>query len=179
VHIEDQVMPKRLGSMAGISVIDADEMADKIRIACKSRNDPNFVIIGRTDAYGSEGLNGVIRRCRLYADAGADLLYPHTICNKGDLEKLAKAVDFAPLMHDVVEPEDRLSDRELENMGYKVVIHGRAGALCQAKAVRDLWAYYKEHGETRGFLNHLMSQEDWARLIDNDAEANIRDLLNE
>lgn len=177
VHIEDQVMPKRLGSSSGITVVDADEMVDKIRIACKSRRDPNFVVIGRTDAYGAEGLDGVIRRCRMYAEAGADLLYPHTITDPGELAKLAKAVTWAPLVHDVVEPKDTLSDKELEDMGYKVVMHGRVGALCQAKAVADLWAYYKEHGETRGYLDKLMSQEEWAELIDNDAEQNIRSLL--
>ncbi|MDR3077715.1 MAG: isocitrate lyase/phosphoenolpyruvate mutase family protein, partial [Planctomycetota bacterium] len=170
--------PKRLGSMAGIKVIDADEMAEKIRVACKSRNDPNFVIIGRTDSYGSEGLDGVVRRCKMYADAGADLLYPHTITDKAELSKLAKTVTFAPLLHDVVEPYDTLSDKELENMGYKVVIHGRAGVLCQAKAVTDLWSYYREHGETRGCLDKLMLQEEWAELIDNHAESNIREWLN-
>lgn len=177
VHIEDQVMPKRLGSSAGITVIDADEMVEKIRIACKSRRDPNFVIIGRTDCYGAEGLDGVIRRCKMYADAGADLLYPHTITDPGELAKLARAVTAAPLVHDVVEPKDTLSDGELADMGFKVVMHGRAGALCQAKAVTGLWSYYMRHGETRGYLDTLMSQEDWAELIGNDAENNIRDLL--
>jgi len=156
VHIEDQQFPKKLGSMHGVTVVDADEMVEKIRIACKSRRDPNFVVIGRTDAYAAHGIDEVIRRSKLYADAGADILYPHNIVDHDHLRKLAKAVTTAPLLHDVVEPQDTLSDAELEAMGFKVVIHGRANILCQALAIRNLWSHYKEHGETRGYLQHLM-----------------------
>jgi len=178
VHIEDQVMPKKLGSMAGVEVIDAAEMVEKIKIACKSRRDPNFVVIGRTDAYAAHGIDEVIRRCNLYAEAGADLLYPHNILDRNDLAKLARGVEGAPLLHDVVEPQSTLTDRELEDMGFKVVIHGRANILAQAKAVTDLWTYYRAHGETKGYLDHLMSPADWSDLIGNEAELNIRDLLD-
>jgi 2,3-dimethylmalate lyase len=179
VHIEDQVMPKKLASMSGIAVIDSDEMIDKIRIACKSRRDPNFVVVGRTDAYTAHGLDEVIRRCNLYADAGADVLYPHNIVDRDDLSKLARAVTRAPLMHDVVEPKSTFSDQELEAMGFKVVIHGRANILCQAQAVKSLWSHYRDRGETSSYLNHLMDQDEWAALIGNDKEINIRDLLRD
>jgi 2-methylisocitrate lyase-like PEP mutase family enzyme len=179
VHIEDQEMPKKLGSMAGVTVIDAQKMAEKIKIACRSRRDPNFSIIGRTDAYAPHGIDEVIRRCKIYADAGADILYPHNIRDRADLEKLARSVREAPLMHDVVEPQGTLSDQELEDMGFKVVIHGRANILCQAQAVTQLWTYYKTHGETRGYLAHLMAPDAWSELIGNDAELNIRDLLQD
>jgi 2-methylisocitrate lyase-like PEP mutase family enzyme len=179
VHIEDQVMPKKLGSMAGVEVIDAADMVEKIKIACRSRRDPNFVVIGRTDAYAAHGIDEVIRRCTLYAEAGADLLYPHNILDRDHLAKLARSVQGAPLLHDVVEPQSTLSDRELEDMGFKVVIHGRANILAQAKAVTELWTYYRDHGETRGFLDRLMAPADWSDLIGNAAEAGIRDLLKD
>ena len=177
VHIEDQTMPKKLGSMSGVTVIDSQEMTEKIQIACKSRYDPNFVIIGRTDAYASYGIDEVIHRCRLYAAAGADVLYAHNIYGKEDMEKLTKSVKDAPLLYDVVEPHARYSDKELADMGFKLVFHGRATALCQAKAVTDLWTYYREHGETGGYIDRMMAPEEWSALIGNDAELNIRDWL--
>jgi 2,3-dimethylmalate lyase len=179
VHIEDQVMPKRLGATAGVAVIDAADMVEKIKIACRSRRDPNFVIIGRTDAYAPHGLGEVIRRCNLYAEAGADLLYPHNIFDRDDLRKLARSVRGVPLLHDVVEPQGTVSDQELEDMGFKVVIHGRANILCQAQAITNLWTYYRTHGETRGYLDHLMKPDEWAELIGNAAEDNIRSLLED
>ena len=177
IHIEDQVMPKKLGSMAGVEVIDSREMTEKIQIACKSRNDPNFVIIARTDAYAALGIDEVIHRCRLYAEAGADILYAHNILKKDHLEKLSASIRDVPLLYDVVEPYATYSDKELEDMGFKIVYHGRATVLCQAKAVTDLWTYYREHGETAGFIDRMMSPQEWSSLIDNDTELNIRDWL--
>jgi 2-methylisocitrate lyase-like PEP mutase family enzyme len=177
VHIEDQVAPKQPGLLAGLAVIDADEMVEKIRIACKSRRDPNFVIVGRTDAYASHGIDEVIRRCKLYADAGADLLYPHNILDRDHLLKLTREVRNAPLLHDVVEPHSTYSDRDLEEIGFKAVIHGRANIFVQAQAAIDLWTYYRDHGETKGFIDRMISPKDWNELMGAEAEANIRALL--
>jgi len=160
-------------------VIDAEEMVEKIRIACKSRRDPNFVIVGRTDAYSSHGIDEVIRRCNLYAEAGADLLYPHNILDRDDLIKLTRGVSGAPLLHDVVEPHSTYSDRDLEEMGFKAVIHGRANIFVQAQAAIDLWTYYRDHGETRGFINRMISPAEWNELMGAEHEANIRALLDD
>jgi 2-methylisocitrate lyase-like PEP mutase family enzyme len=177
VHLEDQVMPKKLGSTAGVAVIDAEEMVEKIRIACASRRDPNFVIIGRTDAYASMGIEETIRRCNLYAAAGADVLYPHNIYDRSELRRLVAGVSGAPLLHDVVEPHDTLSDGEMAEMGFKVAMHGRASILAQAHAQTALWRHYRASGETASVTNQLMSPTDWADLIGNAAEDRIRDLL--
>ncbi len=177
VHIEDQVMPKKLGSTAGVIVIEAEEMVEKIRIACASRRDPNFLIIGRTDAYAALGLDEVIRRCKLYAAAGADLLYPHNIYDRDVLRGLVAGLPGIPLLHDVVEPHDTLSDHDLAAMGFKVALHGRASILAQAYAQMALWRHYRASGETASFVDRLMSPADWADLIGNAAEDRIRDLL--
>jgi 2-methylisocitrate lyase-like PEP mutase family enzyme len=150
---------------------------EKIRIACASRRDSHFLIIGRTDAYASLGLDEVIRRCKLYAAAGADLIYPHNIYDRDDLRRLVAGVPGVPLLHDVVEPHDTLSDRELAEMGFKVALHGRASILAQAHALTALWRHYRTNGETASFVDRLMSPADWADLIGNAAEDRIRDLL--
>ena len=177
IHIEDQVLPKKLGSTDGVAVIEPGEMVEKIRIACASRRDPNFVIIGRTDAYAQHGLDEVIRRCNAYAEAGVDVLYPHNIYDHDDLRRLAREVRTAPLLHDVVEPHDTLSDQEMAAMGFKVALHGRASILAQAHAVTALWQHYRNTGSTAGFLDRLMAPADWAELIGNAREDGIRDLL--
>jgi 2-methylisocitrate lyase-like PEP mutase family enzyme len=72
IMIEDQVWPKRCGHMKGKAVISAEEAADKIRAAAEARRDPEFVVMSRTDALATHGLDEVIRRLNLYAEAGAD-----------------------------------------------------------------------------------------------------------
>jgi 2-methylisocitrate lyase-like PEP mutase family enzyme len=178
VHLEDQVMPKKLGSTAGVAVIDAAEMVAKLRIACASRRDPNFLIIGRTDAYAAHGIDEVIRRCKLYTEAGADLIYPHNIYDRAELRRLVAGLPGIPLLHDVVEPHDTLTDGELAAMGFKVAMHGRASILAQAHAQTALWRHYRATGETATLTPHLMPPADWADLIGNAAEDRIRDLLD-
>lgn len=89
MNIEDQVFPKRCGHMAGKEVIPAEEMTGKIKACAQARKrlDEDFVINARTDAFASHGLEEAIRRCNLYADAGADLVFIDGIKTKGDIQR--------------------------------------------------------------------------------------------
>ena len=82
IHIEDQVFPKRAHYHRDYleHTVSAEEMVDKVRFACQARQDPDFVIIARTDTMRTEGYEEGIRRARLYAEAGADMvmLFPNT-----------------------------------------------------------------------------------------------------
>ena len=78
IQLEDQTFPKKCGHMTGRQVIPAEEMAEKIRAAAAARQDPDFLIIARTDARTTLGVEEAIRRARLYAEAGADLLFGST-----------------------------------------------------------------------------------------------------
>lgn len=93
VNIEDQVSPKRCGHMSGKSVIDMREMARKIEAACDARLDDDFVVLARTDAISSEGIDGAIRRARLYAKAGADLIFADAIGGEEDIRRFVESVD--------------------------------------------------------------------------------------
>jgi len=92
VNIEDQVSPKRCGHMAGKDVIDMREMARKIEAACDARRDDDFVVLARTDAIALEGLEGAIRRAKLYAKAGADLIFADAIQGEDQIKALVDAV---------------------------------------------------------------------------------------
>src|SRR2546423_4207646 len=74
IHIEDQVWPKKCGHLEGKQVIPLREMVQKIRAAVDARQDPDLVIIGRTDANGVHGLDEALRRATAYLEAGADVL---------------------------------------------------------------------------------------------------------
>jgi 2,3-dimethylmalate lyase len=74
LHLEDQEFPKKCGFMQGKCVVDLEDHSQKIRAACEARTDPNFVIIGRTDALAPHGWDEVVRRAHAYREAGADLI---------------------------------------------------------------------------------------------------------
>lgn len=94
INIEDQVSPKRCGHMAGKDVIDMREMARKIEAACDARRDDDFVILARTDAIALEGLEGAIRRAKLYEKAGADLIFADAIKGEDQIKALVDAVNI-------------------------------------------------------------------------------------
>ncbi|MBO6554672.1 MAG: isocitrate lyase/PEP mutase family protein [Roseitalea sp.] len=94
INIEDQVSPKRCGHMTGKDVIDMREMARKIEAACDARKDDDFIVLARTDAIAVEGIEGAIRRARLYAAAGADLIFADAI---GGEEQIKRLVDASPV----------------------------------------------------------------------------------
>lgn len=88
VNLEDQVSPKRCGHMTGKSVVDMREMARKIEAACNARRDDDFVVLARTDAIAVEGLEGALRRVKLYAAAGADMVFADAIAGEEQIKRL-------------------------------------------------------------------------------------------
>ena len=90
VQFEDQIFPKRSASYAGIGLISADQMAERLGMIASVRTTPTL-IIGRTDSLASEGIDEAVRRLKLYQGAGADLLMPMGPKTDEDFSALAKA----------------------------------------------------------------------------------------
>ena len=78
-HIEDQVQAKRCGHRPGKAIVPSEEMVDRIKAAVDARTDPSFVIMARTDALASEGLNAALDRAAACAEAGADMVFPEAV----------------------------------------------------------------------------------------------------
>jgi 2-methylisocitrate lyase-like PEP mutase family enzyme len=91
INIEDQVHPKRCGHMPGKEVIPLVEGAKKIEAACLARKDDAFAIIARTDALAVEGVDGMVRRARAYAEAGADMIFADAIRSEDQIKRLVDA----------------------------------------------------------------------------------------
>lgn len=91
INLEDQVFPKRCGHMDGKMVIDAEEMVGKIRAAVDARQDPDFIINARTDAGTMHGIDEAIRRGKIYAEAGADMIFLEAP-KIGEIDDLKRAV---------------------------------------------------------------------------------------
>lgn len=124
-HLEDQENPKRCGHLDGKSLVATSDMVQKIRAADQARKmDPNFVIIARTDARASEGLDQAIDRAKAYADAGADVIFTEALRDETEFEKFRKAVK-TPLLANMTEfgKSRLLTTTELENLGYNMVIY--------------------------------------------------------
>lgn len=140
VMIEDQVWPKRCGHMAGKDVIPAEEMIGKVRAAVDAKEDPNFVIKARTDAYAKYGIEEVIERANAYRSAGADLLFADAILRIDDIKRFAKEVKGPVAINMGFGIRSRpttplISAKELEAMGVSVVEYPR---MLTSAAVRGM-----------------------------------------
>src|SRR3954462_1232546 len=91
INLEDQVHPKRCGHMPGKEVISLVEAVKKIEAACLARKDDAFAIIARTDALAVEGVGGMLRRARAYAEAGADMIFADAIRTEEQIKRLVDA----------------------------------------------------------------------------------------
>ena len=120
IHIEDQVFPKKCGFFEGKQVIPSEEMVQKIHAALDARNDPDFVIIARCDAYAVTGWEDTVRRCREYMDAGADMVFVDGIKTGEDLQNYAKDMAALPRMYN----GDLMPTQDVAALGYKLMICG-------------------------------------------------------
>ena len=146
-HLEDQENPKRCGHLDGKSLVPAGEMIQKIKAASMSKKlDENFVIIARTDARASEGLEQAIDRAKAYVDAGADMIFPEALQNEKEFEIFRKAVSV-PLLANMTEfgKSRLLTATELENLGFNMVIYPVTTLRLAMKSVeRGLSAILKD-----------------------------------
>jgi methylisocitrate lyase len=102
VHLEDQVATKRCGHRPGKEVVRVDEMVDRIKAAVDARTDDNFVIMARTDALASEGLQAAIDRVSAYVEAGADMIFPEAVSDLTAYRQIRAAVKV-PILANLTE----------------------------------------------------------------------------
>lgn len=179
---EDQVWPKRCGHMKGKACIPAEEMVQKVKAAVDARRDSDFVIVSRTDAAGTDGVDEAIRRLNLYAEAGADVMYADALLSKADIAKVAKSVPKPLIVNMGLGMRSRgttplMSPKELQDLGVAGVSYPRLLSTAALKGMMNAMAVFKEEVVTHnrivdrtdlqvGFdeLNDLMGMKELDRL---------------
>ncbi|MBV9227902.1 MAG: isocitrate lyase/PEP mutase family protein, partial [Chloroflexi bacterium] len=124
VHIEDQVWPKKCGHMEGKQVIPMQEMIQKVRAAVDARQDPDFVIIARTDSNAVYGLEDALQRGQAYREAGADVIFIEAPRSIAELQAIVQAFPDVPLLFNWANSSKTppLSLEEIRGLGFKLVI---------------------------------------------------------
>jgi carboxyvinyl-carboxyphosphonate phosphorylmutase len=166
-HLEDQVNPKRCGHLEGKRLVSTREMVGKIEAAVQARSDPDFTIIARTDAKESLGLDEAIRRSREYLAAGADCIFLEAMHSRDEMQRVRDELD-APLLANMVEGGKTpwLTAKELEAIGYNLVIYPLSGWMAAAAVLRKLFAELYETGTTQGFWDAQGLRMSFAELFE-------------
>ena len=157
IHLEDQVLPKRCGHLAGKSVVPAAEMVAKIKAAVDAREDPDFLLIARTDAIAVEGFDAAIERAQLYKEAGADALFVEA----PNLEQL-KLIPMqlpGPLLFNMASSGKTpfLEQREIKALGFQIVIYPNWIILAAIRAVNRTLSMLKQDGNMSRLAEEVTS----------------------
>ena len=141
IQLEDQEIPKKCGHTPGRRVVPVEDMVEKVRVAAEARSDPNFLIIARTDARTSLGLDEALARGQAFADAGADVIFIEAPENEAEIARIGETFD-KPLLANMVDsgktpivPADRLAA-----LGFNIAIYPAIGMLPAAGAMRSAFA---------------------------------------
>jgi 2,3-dimethylmalate lyase len=169
LFIEDQTYPKRCGHMEGKNVVPVEEYLPKLKAALWARQDPDFVIMARTDAYAVHGIGDALDRARRYALAGADIVFVEALRTAEEMRRVNTLLRElkTPSMANLIEggKTPLLGVKELQALGYSVVAYPCGSLFTAAKALQDWARYLKEHGTTKGYLDHMVSFDEYFELI--------------
>lgn len=173
IQLEDQEFPKKCGHTPGRRVIPMQDMVRKIQVAVDSRLSPDFLIIARTDARTTLGLDEALRRAEAYAKAGADILFVESPESEEEMRRIGQSFDV-PLVANMVEKGRTpvLTRDELASIGYKIAIFPVTALLASVQAMTQVYQQFKDTGSSAngktalydfGDLTQLMGFEDvWA-----------------
>ncbi len=166
IHLEDQQSPKRCGHLQGKALVSEKEMVQRILAAVDGRTDRDFLIIARTDAAASEGIDGAIRRARAYVEAGADAIFPEALSTREEFARFARSVDV-PLLANMTEfgKTPYLTAAEFGELGYKMVIFPITAMSATLKAVEDTFIELIDKGSQRHILDRFKTRDERYELI--------------
>ena len=166
VQIEDQEFPKKCGHTPGRRVIATDLMVRKIQVAVEARRDPNLLIIARTDARTSRGLDEAIARGHAFAEAGADVLFIESPESEDEMARIGRSFS-KPLLANMVDGGKTpvLSRERLQALGYAIAIFPGTGFLAAGAALRSVYDTIRQTGSSAGVTAPLHDFAGFNRLM--------------
>ena len=166
-HIEDQIDKKRCGHLDNKEIIPLDKMVNKIKLAVNAKKDKNFLIIARTDANTVEGIEKTIERIKAYEGAGADVIFPEAMKDENEFEKIRKNSKCFLLANMTEFGKSKiLSTKELENLGYQIVIYPVTTQRLAMKNVEDGLRAIMNDGHQNNIIDKMQTRKRLYELLE-------------
>ncbi len=161
VHIEDQVQAKRCGHRPGKVVVRKEEMVDRIKAAVDARNDPDFVIMARTDALAVEGLESAIDRAVACVEAGADMIFPEAVTDLTVYRKFARATKV-PILANITEfgSTPLFTVEELKSVDVSLVLYPLSAFRAMSKAALSVYDAIRREGTQKSVIDLMQTREE-------------------
>lgn len=148
MHIEDQVGAKRCGHRPNKAIVSADEMIDRVLAAVDARTDDSFLIMARTDAIATEGLEAAIARAVAYVEAGADAIFPEAAITLEMYDAFVKALPNTPILANLTEfgQTPLFTTKELEAIGVSMALYPLSAFRAANKAALNVYSTLRQDG---------------------------------
>ena len=160
VHIEDQIEQKRCGHLDNKQLISKGEMVNKIKKCVNARTDKNFKIIARSDAKDVEGIDKMIDRCKSYVEAGAEIIFPEALKDEKEFEIVRKSLECYLLANMTEFGKSKiLNYKELENLGYNIVIYPVTTQRLAIKSVEEGLRAIFEDGHQNNIIDKMQTRK--------------------
>jgi methylisocitrate lyase len=170
MHIEDQVQAKRCGHRPGKEIVPIEEMVDRVKAAVDARTDHQFVIMARTDALASEGLERAIERAVACVEAGADMIFPEAISELAQYQRFKQAVGV-PILANITEfgKTPLFGREELGAAGVDIVLYCCAAYRAMNAAALATYEAIRREGTQRSMIEHMQTRAELYQYLDYDA----------
>lgn len=176
MHLEDQVQAKRCGHRPGKELVGEDEMVDRITAAVDARTDDTFVVMARTDARATEGLDGAVRRAVGYVAAGADMIFAEALHSLEEYAAFTAAVE-APVLANITEfgQTPLFTVEELRSAGVGLVLYPLSAFRAMSAAALHVYETIRDRGtqaeavpamQTRAELYDVLGYYEYERKLD-------------
>ena len=161
MHIEDQVGAKRCGHRPGKAIVSSQEMVDRVKASVDARQDPNFLIMARTDALAVEGLQAAIDRACRCVEAGADAIFPEAITELSMYKEFAAAVKV-PVLANITEFGDTplYTVDELRTADVAMVLYPLSAFRAMNKAAEVVYSTVRKEGTQQSVVNLMQTRKE-------------------
>lgn len=165
-HIEDQVFPKRCGHRPNKQLIMPLEMCERIKAAVDARTDPDFVVMARTDAIASEGIEAAIDRACMYIEAGADMIFAEAVGSLQDYQAFTRTLSM-PVLANITEfgltPLFTVS--ELKSVDIALILYPLSAFRAMSQAALTVYQTLRTEGSQTEVLPLMQTREDLYHIL--------------
>ncbi|MFB5631075.1 MAG: oxaloacetate decarboxylase [Nitrosopumilaceae archaeon] len=167
IFLEDQRWPKRCGHMQGKEVVRKEEYGEKLEAALDARTSKDFIIVSRTDARATEGLDKAIERGLYYKKIGADVIFVEAPKTFAEMKKIGKSIK-APLVANMIEggATPISSASSLQKIGFKIILYPLSVLFANTFASIQILKELKKSGTTMRLNKNLVNFDEFNKIVE-------------
>ena len=167
IHVEDQVEQKRCGHRPNKELVTSEEMQNRIKAAADAKTDSDFMIMARTDAIASEGVDSALGRAASYVEAGANAIFAEAVLEIEDYKKFSDNLNV-PILANITEfgKTPLFSKEELKDVGVDMILYPLSAFRAMSKAAEGIYSEILEKGTQQDLIDRMQTRDELYEVLD-------------